>query len=271
MTDQQLDFGDASHHKHQGDTGDPPKDRVIAALSSQGSALKKYQTFFVGAPGLLPLLRYECAMLLAAGLRGAVGYALRKMMFPGLFARVGSGVNFGRNLSLRCANFIDIGDRVAIDDNCALDARGTQGTGPFSIGSDSLIARDCILVVKQGYLKIGRSCSIGSQTTLSAVSGLEIGDHAIIAGQCYFGGARYRTELGAGPMVEQGLQTKGPVIIGNDVWIGAGARVIDGVRIGDGAIVGAGSVVTKDVPENAIVGGCPARVIGHRSGSGGDG
>lgn len=52
--------------------------------------------------------------------------------------------------------------------------------------------------------------------------------------------------------------------IGNDVWIGARAVVLDGVSIGDGAIVGAGAVVTKDVPAYAVVGGVPARVLRYR-------
>jgi carbonic anhydrase/acetyltransferase-like protein (isoleucine patch superfamily) len=52
--------------------------------------------------------------------------------------------------------------------------------------------------------------------------------------------------------------------IGNDVWIGSRAILIDGVTIGDGAIVGAGAVVTKDVPPYAIVGGIPARIIKYR-------
>ena len=67
-------------------------------------------------------------------------------------------------------------------------------------------------------------------------------------------------------MVRQGLLTKGPVVIGDDVWIGAGVRVLDGVRIGSGAIVGAGAVVTSDVAPNTIVAGVPARQISERRG-----
>lgn len=244
---------------------DPQKDHIVDRLSSEESALEKYQHFFVGRPGWGSFLRYEITTFFCADIRGSIGYLARKKLYPGLFAKAGKGMNFGRGISLRCPGRMTLGDLVAIDDNVSLDARGAAGGQGFVIGPRTLIARDVVMVVKQGYLRIGANSSIGSQTTLSAVSGIEIGSHAIIAGHCYIGGGRYKTELGAGPMVEQGHTTKGPVILGNDVWVGAGVRVLDGVTVGDGAILGAGAVVTKDVPDNAIVGGVPAKVIGSRS------
>ncbi len=58
--------------------------------------------------------------------------------------------------------------------------------------------------------------------------------------------------------------SKGPVRIGHDVWIGAGAQVLSGVTIGDGAIVAAGAIVTRDVVPYAVVAGNPARLIRYR-------
>ncbi|KAI9133931.1 DapH/DapD/GlmU-related protein [Acaryochloris sp. CCMEE 5410] len=62
------------------------------------------------------------------------------------------------------------------------------------------------------------------------------------------------------------MYTRGPVIIEDDVWLGAGTTVLDGVKIGKGCIVGAGAVVTKDLPAYAIAAGVPAKVIKMREG-----
>ena len=70
-----------------------------------------------------------------------------------------------------------------------------------------------------------------------------------------------RTDI---PMDRQGFTPEQPVTIGDDVWIGAKVIILPGVHIGTGAILGAGAVVTKDVPEYAVVGGNPAKVIKMR-------
>ena len=58
---------------------------------------------------------------------------------------------------------------------------------------------------------------------------------------------------------------KGDIVIGNDVWIGARVTILPGVRIGSGVVIGAGAVVTKNVPDNVVVAGNPARVIRSRN------
>ncbi|MBS4223347.1 CatB-related O-acetyltransferase [Lederbergia citrea] len=65
------------------------------------------------------------------------------------------------------------------------------------------------------------------------------------------------------PIIDQGHSEK-DIIIEDDVWIGFGAQIMPGVKIGTGAVVGAGSIVTKDIPQYAVVAGVPAKVIKYR-------
>ena len=66
------------------------------------------------------------------------------------------------------------------------------------------------------------------------------------------------------PYENSALRKNEPVIIGNDVWIGANVCILPGVNIGDGAVLAAGAVVNKDVPSYSVVGGVPAKVIKYR-------
>lgn len=66
------------------------------------------------------------------------------------------------------------------------------------------------------------------------------------------------------PIIQQGYTKTKPVVIGDDVWIGARAIILPGVNIGSHSVVGAGAVVTKDVPDYSVVGGVPAKVIKRR-------
>jgi acetyltransferase-like isoleucine patch superfamily enzyme len=245
------------------------KAAVVKLLSDEGaSAGAKYQEVFVGRPGLAALLRYELAMGLAAPASGAAGYLLRKWTYGRLCGRVGPGVLWGRNVILRHPGAIRLGARVVIDDNCLLDARGGGPEG-IGIGDDVLIARDTLIQAKTSWIAVGDRCVISSQCQLSSAGGISLGRAVLVAGQCYLGGGRYHTEDPTTPMMDQGLYTKGPLVIEDDVWIGAGVVVQDGVRIGRGSVVGSGAVVTRDVPAFAVVAGVPARLLRWREGRAG--
>ena len=68
------------------------------------------------------------------------------------------------------------------------------------------------------------------------------------------------------PIMDQDFESRGPLVVGDGAWLGAGVTVLDGMRIGIGSVVGAGSVVTRDIPDYAVAVGVPARVIGYREG-----
>lgn len=91
-----------------------------------------------------------------------------------------------------------------------------------------------------------------------------IGDDVMIAPNAVIVGGSHGMERCGTPMCFQPCTSQG-VVIGSDVWIGAGAVVTDGVHIGDGAVIGAGAVVTRDVEPYAIVAGNPARLLRYRS------
>ncbi len=229
------------------------KESIVKSLAeTDTSALKKYQNFFVGSSSFGSLIKFEFMTMVLGPMPGALGLLLRKQFFPSMCKKVGTGVVWGRNISLRHPGKIELGDRVAIDDNCLVDARGCESQGVV-IGNDVLIARNTIIQAKNGPLSIGEHCSIGSQCQLSSVGGIMLGKSVMVAGQCYIGGGRYHTADREVPMMEQGLYSNGPVVIGNDVWIGSGVNVQDGVRIGDGCVIGSGAVITEDIPDFAIV------------------
>ncbi len=156
-----------------------------------------------------------------------------------------------------------LGGHVFIDDR-VLIYQDRDG-GEVDLAKGVHIHRDTI--IQTGYggsVKIGENTYIQPRCQLSAYKApISIGANVQIAPNCAF--YPYDHSTATGTLIRrQPLQTKGGIVIGDDVWLGVGVLVLDGVTIGEGAVIGAGAVVTGNVPKGAIAVGVPARVIKTR-------
>jgi acetyltransferase-like isoleucine patch superfamily enzyme len=109
----------------------------------------------------------------------------------------------------------------------------------------------------QGRLSIGHYCLISPGTTITAADSIQIGDNCMFAANCYIADSDWH---GLYNRLRPFRCTK-PIVLKNNVWIGHGAKVGKGVTIGENSVVAAGAIVVKDVPDNVVVGGNPAKVI----------
>lgn len=154
-----------------------------------------------------------------------------------------------------------IGRNVKIDPR-AFIARG----GPVTIGENSLIRAGSMILPSGGFIDIGERTSLNQYVVINGYGGVQIGNDVMIAAFCSLFTSNHKFSRIDVPMRQQGLLTKGGIVIEDDVWVGTHCAILDGVRIGQGSIVAAGAVVNKDVPPFSIVGGVPAKVIGLRNG-----
>lgn len=227
------------------------------------SNFKKYKDIFIGNKNFFYLIKYEIITTLFDQIPGALGFFLRKISYPTLFKKVGRGTIFGKNLILRHPHKIEIGENVIVSDHVILDAKGGKDS-KIKIDNDCFISNFSIISVRDGQIEIGKNSRIGSYCRIATFQKIEIGTNVLIAANNYIGGGNYKFERIDIPIIEQGRDLKGGVKIEDNSWIGAGSVILDGVNIGRNSIIAAGSVVTEDVPESAIYGGTPAKLIRSR-------
>jgi acetyltransferase-like isoleucine patch superfamily enzyme len=147
-----------------------------------------------------------------------------------------------------------------------------RDTRHIRVGGHTLVAGELLVFSHGGDISIGEWCYIGEGARVWSSGSIHIGDRVLISHNVNIFdslthplNARQRhaqfkaiVQTGHPHSIDLGER---PVIVGNDVWIGANACVLRGVTIGEGAIVGAGAVVTHDIPPFTTVAGNPAHVI----------
>lgn len=151
------------------------------------------------------------------------------------------------------------GTLVSCGKNCFISPLANICFSNLTLGDDCAICADAL--IRHADLVLGRNCSINTHAYLQGP--ITVGNDVRIAPKvtvCAYnhGHADIHRSIDSQPGVTKGIR------IGNDVWIGAGAILLDGITVGSHSIIAAGSVVTKDVGDYVIVGGNPARPIKNR-------
>ena len=231
---------------------------------TKGSAFGAYRALMYGDLGLGKIVWAEILFTLIGGLGGALGLFLRMKLYPTLFKSCGRKVVFGKNVTLRHPHKIVLGDGVVLDDNSVVDAKGADNAG-IVLRDRVYVGRNTIVYCKNGDVEIGENVSFSANCIVFSSNRLVMKKNSVVAAFAYLlSGGEYDLDDPTPLALQKGTCTKGPLEIGEDCWIGAGAKVLDGASLGDHVALGAGAVANKPIPANAIAVGVPARVIKTR-------
>ncbi len=189
---------------------------------------------------------YQCLYPVVNGVRNVVAFE-KDQRFRRQFRSIAQTAHVDRHSLVTNPQFISIGEGFNALHHLRLDAIDRYMGKAYT---PSIV--------------IGDNVSFNSDCHIGAIDRITIGNNVLLASRVYisdhFHGEISSEALAVIPILRD-LYSKGPVVIGDNVWIGEGACILPGVTVGRNAIIGANAVVTKDVPENAVVGGIPAKII----------
>lgn len=161
-------------------------------------------------------------------------------------------------ISLRLRG-VDVDSSAIIDPAAVLEPAG----GKIKIGARTFIDRGVIIRPLGGHVVIGDDCSVNAYCVLLGGGGIRIDNDTRVAAHTVIVASNHNFGNVNQAIKDQGLTQKG-ISVERDVWIGAGARILDDVVLGTGCVVGAGAVVTRSVEPFVVVAGVPAKKIASR-------
>ncbi len=159
--------------------------------------------------------------------------------------------------------YMRIGKRTLIRQGACVDAY----RGRIVIGRSCRIHRGSIIDAQKGTVEIGSNVSVNAYAILWGAGGIKIGDNVRIASHSVIVSFDHNFEDRDRPITSQGVTHK-PIVIEDDVWIGAGAKILGGSHISKGCVIGANAVLKGKTDPFGIYVGSPARLLKFRGGQG---
>lgn len=173
-------------------------------------------------------------------LKWTIFHRYRYWKYSSKLGHCGEGVFFEKDVSImRFPKNISLGDNMVVKSGARICACNETAT-----------------------VSIGKNTTFGYHTFLFASEKITIGNDCLIAPFVYLVDSDHSIDRGQNINLQPNITA--PIYVGNDVWIGTGAKILKGVTVGDGAVIAAGALVKDDVEPYSIVGGIPAKKISER-------
>ncbi len=184
------------------------------------------------------------------GIPRPLGTGLRRLLYPAMFGHMGRGSYIQEGCEFIGANRIEIDDAVKILRDVRINI---PIGGLLRVGSNVCLDRgvDICTMGVDCVIEIGQDSFLGPYACVEGPGNIKIGRHCLIASHSGI----YASSRQASGLTREGIE------IGDNCWLGTGAKILDGVKIGQNCIIGAGSVVTKSIPPYSVAVGVPAKVI----------
>lgn len=195
------------------------------------------------------------------------GLQIVRGLFNRLTIRMSGGLLFcGRAVVIEHGYLIKSGPNLILEDYVQINALSENGIilgRNVTIGKSAIIMCSGVIANKGVGLNIGNFSAIGAQSFIGAQGGITIGNDVIMGPGVRIFSENHNFDRLDIPIHKQG-ESRSPVTIEDDCWVGSGVTILGGVTVGKGSIIAAGSVVTKSIPPLSVVVGIPAKVLKSR-------
>ncbi len=226
-----------------------------------GQNLRRYVSRVTGDGGWGRFLWQGAVLTVFSPLPTVAFSVLRGRVYRTVLGSVGPSCFIEQSVRLLVPRRIFLGRRVMVGEACFLDANTARGR--IELQDDVWLSRGSYIVAGEAEVVIGPTTYVGHRCLMYGHAGIHVGRDVLLANDVQLICGNHTFARRDVPIRAQPPEGR-PIVIEDDVWLGASTIVLGGVTVGRGSVVGAGAVVTQSLPAYSIARGVPARVVGVR-------